>query len=217
LSGVLTVSANSSSVLYYGNWLKVDEPIPSTVSTGGATGATATVVQTNTNQPTSATAFLGSAALPVAIGNNILNTQPQTGGGTASTGFAFASSNGVEVTRPSNSASSGQKLSTTELKSAISLAVKSMLSEGITVQYIINYFLNVQSPGYKLYVGITKKIFTDAVKGIFTDADLTILNNYGNTNAGQTNGGSASNKGSNVSQTGGDSGTSRSRPPANQE
>jgi len=215
LSGVLTVSANASSVLYYGNWLKVDEPIPSTSPTSGATGATATVVQTNTNQPTSATAFLGSAALPVSVGNNILNTQPQTGGGTAATGFAFTSENGVEVTRPSNSASSGQRLSTTELKSAISLAVKSMLSEGITVQYIINYFLNVQSPGYKLYVGITKKIFTDAVKGIFTDADLTILNNYGNTNAGQTNGGSASNQGSTGNATGGDSGTSR--PPAVQQ
>ena len=92
-----------------------------------------------------------------------------------------------------------------------------MLAEEMTVQYVINYFLNVQSPGYKLYVGITKKIFTDAVKGIFTDADLTILNNYGNTNAGQTNGGSASNKGSNVSQTGGDSGTSKSKPPASEQ
>ena len=83
-----------------------------------------------------------------------------------------------------------------------------MLAYGMTVQYVINYFLNVQSPGYKLYVGITKKIFTDAVKGIFNDADLTVLNNYGNTNAGQTNGGAASFKNSNVTQTGGDNGTS---------
>ena len=47
LSGVLTVSANSSSVLYQGNWLKVDEPIPSTTTNTGATGATAS----NTTPP----------------------------------------------------------------------------------------------------------------------------------------------------------------------
>ena len=207
----MTVSANSSSVLYYGNWLKVDEPIPTTATTPRGTTGIDGPGPIRVNIPS----FPISASVPVQIGNNILNTQPQTGGGTAATGFAFASANGVEVTRPSNSTPSGQKLSTTELKSAISLAVKSMLSDGITVQYIINYFLNVQSPGYKLYVGITKKIFTDAVKGIFTDADLTILNNYGNTNAGQTNGGSASNKGSTGNATGGDSGTSR--PPASQQ
>jgi hypothetical protein len=82
-----------------------------------------------------------------------------------------------------------------------------MLAYGMTVEYVIKYFLNVQSPGYKLYVGITKKIFTDAVKGIFNDADLTVLNNYGNTNAGQTNGGPGSFKNSNFTQTGGDDGT----------
>ena len=45
LNGVLTVSANSSSVLYYGNWLKVDEPIPipSTTTTNLPTGATAQI------------------------------------------------------------------------------------------------------------------------------------------------------------------------------
>ena len=206
LSGVLTVSANSSSVLYYGNWLKVDEPIPSTVSTGGATGATATVVvvQTNTNPPTNT-----GGEQVYDVGNSIFSTVTQAGGGTASAVFVTGDSGLVEVTQNNSSAaSSGQKLTTTELQSAISLAVQSMLAYGMTVQYIINYFLNVQSPGYKLYVGITKKIFTDAVKGIFNDADLTVLNNYGNTNAGQTNGGAASYKNSNATQTGGDNGTS---------
>ena len=214
LSGVLTVSANSSSVLYYGNWLKVDEPIPSTITTGGGTGGGTggtTVIAVVDNPP----GFSVDNTI-VEVGNIIFNTPIQSGGGTAS-GVSVTGDGGlVEVTQNNSSAtSSGQRLSTTELKSAISLAVKSMLSEGITVQYIINYFLNVQSPGYKLYVGITKKIFTDAVKGIFTDADLTILNNYGNTNAGQTNGGSASNQGSTGNATGGDSGTSR--PPAVQQ
>jgi hypothetical protein len=212
MNGVLTVSANSSSVLYYGNWLKVDEPIPSTAITSGATGATAQISPIVENPPSSS---IDQQIFNV--GNNIFSTVTQAGGGTAASAVFVTGDGGLfEVTQNNSSAASaGQKLTTTELQSAISLAVESMLAYGMTVQYVINYFLNVQSPGYKLYVGITKKIFTDAVKGIFTDADLTILNNYGNTNAGQTNGGSASNKGSNVSQTGGDSGTSR--PPASEQ
>jgi hypothetical protein len=206
LSGVLTVSANSSSVLYYGNWLKVDEPIPSIPSTGGATGATAQISPVIANLPS----YIVDQQI-FNVGNNIFSTNIQAGGGTAG-GVMVTGDNGlVEVTQNSTSVtSSGQQLTTTELQSAISLAVESMLAYGMTVQYVINYFLNVQSPGYKLYVGITKKIFTDAVKGIFNDADLTVLNNYGNTNAGQTNGGPASFKGSTYTQTGGDDGTNRS-------
>jgi len=203
-NGILTVSANSSSVLYYGNWLKVDEPIPSTATTTsrGATGITGSVrINVPTTSPIS--------AVPVSIGNNIFSTQPLTATGSTAANQPIVSPGNVAQTTQTNLSSSGQKLTTTELKSAISLAVESMLANGMTAQYIINYFLNPQSPGYKLYVGITKKIFTDAVKGIFSDADLTILNNYGNTNAGQTNGGPASTKGSSVSQTGGDSGTQR--------
>lgn len=204
LSGVLTVSANSSSVLYYGNWLKVDEPIPSTSTI--PTGATAQISPIVANLPSS---ILDQQIFNV--GNNIFSTDVQAGGGTAASSVFVTGDSGIFAVTPNGPSvtSSGQKLTTTELQSAISLAVESMLAFGMTVQYVINYFLNVQSPGYKLYVGITKKIFTDAVKGIFNDADLTVLNNYGNTNAGQTNGGSASNKGSNVSQTGGDNGDNR--------
>ena len=206
MNGVLTVSANSSSVLYYGNWLKVDEPIPipSTTTTNLPTGATA---QISLIAEKPASSSLDQQVF--GVGNSIFSTVTQAGGGTASAVFVTGDSGLVEVTQNNSSvASSGQKLTTTELQSAISLAVESMLSYGMTVQDIINYFLNVQSPGYKLYVGITKKIFTDAVKGIFNDADLTVLNNYGNTNAGQTNGGAASYKNSNATQTGGDNGTS---------
>ena len=210
LSGVLTVSSNSSSVLYYGNWLKVDEPIPTTTS--GATGATAGATAGGSNQspsPTSSLTVTGTAAEPAPILTNVNNVQVQNTGATAMAGFTTTGNNGVEITQTTASApSTGQKLSTTELQSAISLAVESMLAFGMTVEYIINYFLNPQSPGYKLYVGITKKIFTDAVKGIFTDADITILNRYGNTNAGQTTGGQASYKNSNYNQTGGDNGSS---------
>ena len=209
LSGVLTVSANSSSVLYQGNWLKVDEPIPSTITTGegtgGGTGGTSTVIAVVDNPPgTSVDNTI------VDVGNSIFTTSIQSGGGTASGLSVTGDGALVGVTQNNSSAtSSGQKLTTTELQSAISLAVESMLAYGMTVEYVIKYFLNVQSPGYKLYVGITKKIFTDAVKGIFNDADLTVLNNYGNTNAGQTNGGPGSFKNSNFTQTGGDNGTNR--------
>jgi hypothetical protein len=206
MNGVLTVSANSSSVLYYGNWLKVDEPIPipSTTTTNLPTGATA---QISLIAEKPASSSLDQQVF--GVGNSIFSTVTQAGGGTASAVFVTGDSGLVEVTQNNSSAASaGQKLTTTELQSAISLAVESMLANGMTVQYVINYFLNVQSPGYKLYVGITKKIFTDAVKGIFNDADLTVLNNYGNTNAGQTNGGAASYKNSNATQTGGDNGTS---------
>jgi hypothetical protein len=206
MNGVLTVSANSSSVLYYGNWLKVDEPIPipSTTTTNLPTGATA---QISLIAEKPASSSLDQQVF--GVGNSIFSTVTQAGGGTASAVFVTGDSGLVEVTQNNSSAASaGQKLTTTELQSAISLAVESMLANGMTVQYVINYFLNVQSPGYKLYVGITKKIFTDAVKGIFNDADLTVLNNYGNTNAGQTNGGAAAYKNSNATQTGGDNGTS---------
>ena len=147
---------------------------------------------------------MGSAALPVQYGSSLASISVQNGGGTGDTQITFSELASTQTTN----VSTGQKLTTTELQSAISLAVESMLAYGMTVQYVINYFLNPQSPGYKLYVGITKKIFTDAVKGIFTDADITILNNYGNTNAGQTNGGQASYKNSNFTQTGGDNGSS---------
>ena len=205
LSGVLTVSSNSSSVLYYGNWLKVDEPMPATTS--GATGATAgaTAGGGSNQTPSSNLTVTGTAAQPAPILTNVNNLQVQNVGATGNAGFTDT---GVTNTTSTNT-SSGQRLTTTELQSAISLAVESMMAYGMSIQEIINYFLNVQSPGYKLYVGITKKIFKDAVTGIFDDADLRILNNYGNTNAGQTNGGQASYKNSNANQTGGDNGSSK--------
>jgi hypothetical protein len=180
--------------------LKVDEPIPSSAT--GATGSIgATAGGGSTQTPSSTQTTIGTAALPAQIGNNITNLSVQNAGLTGG-------SSSLTGTLQSTSTSTGQRLTTTELQSAISLAAESMLVYGMSAQEIINYFLNVQSPGYKLYVGITKKIFTDAVKGIFDDADLRILNNYGNTNAGQTNGGSASSRNSNFNQTGGDNGSS---------
>jgi hypothetical protein len=205
LAGTLTISSNSSSVLYYGSWLKVDEPVPSPVTPSPVTPSPVTPVLINSITGEVVTGTVNAVSsdpnvsfVTAPIGNNILNTLPQS-----------PSIGKIEITGPELISTTGQKLTTTELKSAISIAVGSMLANGMGAQYIINYFLNPQSSGYKLYVGITKEIFTDSVKGIFSDADLTILNNYGNTNAGQTNGGSASNQGSTGNQTGGDSGSKK--------
>ena len=187
-ANTLTISANSSSVLYRGNWLKEGEARPST----GATGATGpSVLASPVTQPLQA---------PIDAVNPKSNWQ------------IFGSPDTM-TTSPTNK-NAGTKtetksaLSPAELKSAIASVVQGQLVQQWAAEDIISYFLDPTQPGYKLYVGITKKIFTDAVTGIFDDADLTLLNNYGNTKAGDTNGGPGSNKGSTRNQSGYDSGSS---------
>ncbi len=187
-TNALTISANDSSVLYRGNWLKEGEVAPST----GATGATGPrVIASPVN------------AQPLQVPIEAINPKSS---------WQIVGSPETMVTSPTNQ-NAGTKtatksaLSPTELKSAISSAVQGQLVQQWAVEDIISYFLDPTQPGYKLYVGITKKIFTDAVTGIFKDADLTLLNNYGNTKAGDTNGGPAAKKGSSVNQTGQDSGS----------
>ena len=192
-ANALTISANSSSVLYQGNWLKEGEINPS-VGVTGSTGPSVIASPVN--------------AQPLQIPIELVNPKSS---------WQIVGSPDTMVTSPTNE-NAGTKtatksaLSPTELKSAISSAVQGQLVQQWVVEDIISYFLDPTQPGYKLYVGITKKIFTDAVTGIFTDADLTLLNNYGNTRAGQSNGGAASNKGSTRNQTGQDSGSARQRP-----
>ena len=192
-ANALAISANSSSVLYQGNWLKEGEINPS-VGVTGSTGPSVIASPVN--------------AQPLQIPIELVNPKSS---------WQIVGSPDTMVTSPTNE-NAGTKtatksaLSPTELKSAISSAVQGQLVQQWAVEDIISYFLDPTQPGYKLYVGITKKIFTDAVTGIFTDADLTLLNNYGNTRAGQSNGGAASNKGSTRNQTGQDSGSARQRP-----
>jgi hypothetical protein len=187
-ANALTISANASSVLYQGNWLKEGEINPSV----GATGSSGpSVLASPVN------------AQPLQVPIEAINPKSS---------WQIIGSPETVVTSPTNQ-NAGTKtatksaLSATELKSAISSAVQGQLVQGWAAEDIISYFLDPTQPGYKLYVGITKKIFTDAVTGIFNDADLTLLNNYGNTKAGETNGGSAAKKGSTVNQTGQDSGS----------
>ena len=187
-ANALTISANASSVLYQGNWLKEGETNPSV----GATGSTGSPV-----------IFRPFDSEPLQFPVEAINPKSS---------WQIIGSPDTMITSPTNQnagtkTSTESSLSPAELKSAIASAVQGQLVQGWAVEDIISYFLDPTQPGYKLYVGITKTIFTDAVTGIFDDADLTLLNNYGNTGAGQTNGGAASNRGSTVNQTGQDSGS----------
>jgi hypothetical protein len=188
----LTISSNDSSTLYRGNWLKEGESVPSTGPSGPSGPSVPTVIaSTNSTQ-------VNVNLLPP---DQVVNTKSS---------FQVFGSPATEITFPINQ-NAGTKtptksaLSPPQLKSAIASAVQGQLVQEWAVEDIISYFLDPTQPGYKLYIGITKTIFTAAVTGIFTDADLTLLNNYGNTGAGQTNGGSAANKGSTTNQTGQDS------------
>lgn len=181
----LVISANSSSVLYWGYWLKEGETPPS-AATGatGATGPRRNLQTTVTESPAVGKSSWQTAFAPVAS--------------------ADATSSLGEKTQLSNR--SNRSLTSAQLKTAISSDVQGKISLGWTTNDIISYFLDPTQLGYKIYVGLTKTIFTEAVTGIFTDADLTILNSYGNTGSGRTNGGPAASKGRTTNQTGQDSG-----------
>ena len=187
-ANALTISSNDSSTLYRGNWLKEGESVPSAGATG-STGSSVIVSPVNVQ--------------PVQIPAEVVNTKSswQTFGSPETVVTSVTNQNAGTKTNTKSA------LSPTELKSAISSAVQGQLVQQWAAEDIISYFLDPTQPGYKLYVGITKKIFTDAVTGIFNDADLTLLNNYGNTKAGETNGGPAAKKGATVNQTGQDSGS----------
>lgn len=194
-SNILTVSSNSTSVLYWGNWLKEGETVP-TVSTG-ATGP----VITNPR---------------VVQAIQRIQDREVTPSGTIIKNIAVQSASTLTEAAPARVTGSGLSqntgLTAAQIKSSISATVKGFQADSWNTQDIINYFLVPGQIGNSLYKGITKAVFIDAVTGIFTDADLTLLKNTGNTNAGSLNGGAASNGGRTVNQTGGDSGRARPNP-----
>jgi hypothetical protein len=191
-TSTITISANSSSVLYWGYWLIDGEARPaatgSTMNLEVSGGSTPTVTLSQSGTTSTVSSWQASNT-PVSLGGTgtVVTPVPSTVGSRVDKGR-------VTLTGP-------------ELKAAIASDVQGKISQGWETADVISYFLDPMQPGNKLYVGITKEIFTDAVTGIFTDADLVILNNYGNTRAGQTNGGSAARRGSTVNQTGQDNGT----------
>jgi hypothetical protein len=215
LTNKVTVSANSSSVLYQGNWLKEGETIP----TVGVTGATASNNNTNrATAPSLTDAILSGVNLGINTG--LLAEVPVTSSwqiiGPAEIGVS-----GAEVvtlgglTNPnlfvtnlgsSTQSSSTGKLTPVELQSAVSADVRGKIALNWATNDIISYFLDPTQPGFKLYVGLTKSAFTQAVTGIFDDSALNLLNNYGNTGNGRSNGGPAAFRGSTTNQTGTDPG-----------
>jgi len=176
------VSSSSSSVLYWGNWVKDGEPIPN------RTAVNPRVYQNRGP-----------------IGANLLSQNTLVG---QSFWQAFGGSTNADssaVTQTSTAPGPGRPariLSVPELKAAISSDVQGKIRLGWQTIEIIEYFLNPSSIGYQLYSGITKQIFKDSVTGIFSNEQLAILNNYGNTSGGLTNGGTASTRGATSNQSG---------------
>jgi hypothetical protein len=190
------ISASSSSVLYYGTWLKDGETRPSTGS-AGTSGITPFNLGTRTN-----------VAQNASTQNNItpsVSSWQAFGGTTNSTSGTRGLSNTAGI---STGATTLNNLGIVAFKSAIASDVQGKIQQGWDTEQIISYFLNPQAAGYKIYSGITKQIFTDAVTGIFSQDDLLLLKAYGNTRGGRTTGGPASAKGTNVNQSGGDNGSS---------
>jgi hypothetical protein len=211
LTNKVTVSANSSSVLYQGNWLKEGEVIPST----GATGATASNQNsrfTFTRETTpSVTENINTASNGALYGTPVTSAWQTIGpvniGASGSELATVSSVPGISNLFTSSlqaSSSSTGKLTAVELQSAVSADVRGKIALNWETYDIISYFLDPTQPGYKLYVGLTKSAFTQAVTGIFDDSALIILNNYGNTGNGRSNGGAGAVKGSTTNQTGTD-------------
>lgn len=214
-SNTVTISANSSSVLYQGNWLKEGEPIPG-IGLTGLTGAN----QNSKFSITKETAASVTNNTNTSIGSNGLIAGVPITSAWQTIGPVNIGASGSEVATISNvpnmpnllsgslqtSVPSTGKLTTVELQSAVSADVQGKIALKWATNDIISYFLDPTQPGYKIYIGLTKKIFTQAVTGIFNDSALAILNNYGNTRSGQTNGGPGSVKGSTTNQSGTDSG-----------
>ena len=210
LTNRVAVSANSSSVLYFGNWLKVGEsvptvPVPPVVSTvpTGPTGPTpgVTVESTNPNFEDFNSQFATGKS-------GLIDTTPVTSAwqtiGPVSVGPSGSEvfvSNGSNFQTATLSAGS---LTVTELQSAVASDVQGKIALKWATNDIISYFLDPTQSGYKIYIGLNKQIFTQAVTGIFDDSALAILNSYGNTGNGRTNGGSAAQRGSTTNQTGTD-------------
>jgi len=200
--------SGSSSVLYYGNWLNDTEPIPSISIGAGTSGLGSSQTQTNiTNAVSGESKSVGTTLTP---SQSYWQQVPVASGNTSGTsGNNRTGGTGVQ-TQTLNS------LGIVAFKAAIASDVQGKIFLNWSTEQIINYFLNPASAGYKIYSGITKQIFTDAVTGIFSTSDLALLNSYGNTQGGLNNGGPAASGGSTVNQSGSDNGSaSGTRPSPN--
>ncbi len=181
------ISAKSSSVLYWGNWLKEGEVAPQVTAFSGP------IVVTGSGTS-------GTSGNDSRVGQSSW----QLFGSTSGSGQATSPSSPVTSSTASNIR---QNLSSQQLISAIASDVQGKIQLGWTTPDILSYFLDPSSTGYQLYAGITKDLFIQAVTGIFSSNDLNLALAYGNTNAGLTTGGPGAFGGSTSGQAGGDNGS----------
>jgi hypothetical protein len=177
----------ASSVVYWGYW-KPEKEESRFIGATGATASTGTP-RTNTNVVRGGTVGPTPAAQPDGV-NLLTNVKPIAG--PTGTFRRF----GIPVQRIDQI-----NLTLDEKINAVSSAVQGFVDQGWTTTRIISYFLKPNEVGYKLFQ-LSKDQFKQAVVGIFSDADLVLIDNFGNTQSGLTNGGPASTKGR-VTQTGG--------------
>jgi len=206
-SGTARISSSSSSVLYYGNWLKDNEPTPPAipVETGPTGGVeTRSDLALITGQiPRESTIF--SPYLTSV--QSYWQRAPVASGSTSGTSGTTTTENSSVQTQTLN------VLGITAFKAAIASDVQGKIDSGWSNEQIIDYFLNPSAPGYKIYSGITKQIFTDAVSGLFANYGISgqlfmdQLAAYGNTEGGLDTGGTAAKGGSTANQSGSDSGS----------
>ena len=188
--GTANISAKSSSVLYWGNWISEDETAPQvSVTTDLQTGTISSGEATVGNiLPAQTTGQSSWQAYGSTSGNNQANT-PQSA--TTTTGGSQTSN-----------------LSPAEIRSSIASDVQGKIELEWSTNDILAYYLDPSGIGYKLYGGISKDVFYQAVSGIFDNTALGILYNYGNTGFGTTNGGAAASNNSSNNASGNDSGSS---------
>lgn len=180
----------ASSVVYWGYW----KPEKESSRFIGATGATGPI---RSPRPFGPTGPIAASNQPDGV-NLLRNTPP------VAVEFAFASglTGGSAISRSSGSRPlNTSNLTLDEKLSAVSSSVEGFVDKGWTIERIIAYFLKPGEIGYRLY-NLSKGDFKLAVVGIFSAADLGLIDNFGNTQSGRTNGGQAANKGR-VTQTGG--------------
>jgi len=186
------ISAKSSSVLYWGNWLKEGETAPLVTAFTGPTIIT--------NNGTSGTSGNDSR-----VGKSSWQLFGSTSGSTQANAP-------IPITGRTAAAIRQVVLSRQQLISAIASDVQGKIQTGWTTPDILAYFLDPSSVGYQLYVGITKPIFIQAVTGIFSSNDLDLALAYGNTGGGISTGGPAARGGSTSGQSAGDNGSANFGP-----
>ena len=181
------ISAKSSSVLYWGNWLKEGETAPL------VTAFTGPIVITNNGTS-------GTSGNDSRVGKSSWQLFGSTSGSTQANAP-------IPITANTAAAITQAVLSKQQLISAVASDVQGKIQTGWTTPDILSYFLDPSSTGYKLYVGITKPIFIQAVTGIFSSNDLDLALEYGDTGGGISTGGPAAAGGSTSGQSAGDNGS----------